>query len=80
MKYIELKPLGIREGEEEWKLSNYPGPGAYLLPSGTVAIAYGYPLMVTMLPPGTAEIRTSDGRQGVDVHRLFDQLIELKKT
>ena len=89
MKVLEIKRYAP-PGGGEFVATAYPGPGLYLLPDDRIALVYTVPsaptplFSVTMLAPthGLKFIDLSDGNQntGIDVHRLFDQMITLTKS
>ena len=89
MKVLEIK-RHTPPGGGEFVATAYPGPGLYLLPDDRIALVYSVPaaptslLSLTMLAPthGLKPIDLADGNQntGIDVHRLFDQMITLTKS
>lgn len=75
MKYLKVQDFSPPLGQE-YIASAYPGPGLYLHSNGSLMMVTGtvMSILASQVPP------FEQGGTGVDVHRLFDQLIELKKT
>ena len=88
MKYLELIEHKTLAGQE-YSITAYPGPGAYLLPNGGIVVIYAMtgspmPAMITIQPGHGIRIAGKTGDTSasgdIDVHRLFDQMIKLTKT
>lgn len=87
MNYLEVKPITPQAGQE-YLATGYPGPGVYLLPDGRLAVVYQVPnvqplCVIALTPPhGLKLVTRVDGGndQGINVHRLFDQMITLTKS
>lgn len=91
--FVEVKP--VPEPGREWTPDSYPGPGIYRTNDGRFFIVGrtlpGAPMTVVggaLMPDVATQIVSRGARgasaaggadHGVDVHRLFDQLIELKR-
>lgn len=91
--FIEVKPAPAPG--REWTPDNYPGPGIYRSSDDRLFIVGrtlpGTPMTVvggSIMPDVVGQIVSRGARgasgsggadHGVDVHRLFDQLIELKR-
>ena len=71
------------ELSREWDATHYPGPGIYETSVG-FAVVYGTVQCLSMITvrPMPEIVRqppqAANNAGAVDVHRLFDQLIELK--
>lgn len=81
-RYIEIESYEPSI-DTEWIASSYPGPGIYKTSTG-LAMVYGTTPCVAMatvhpMPKIIEADLDQKPASGVDVHRLFDQLIELKK-
>jgi len=82
---IELTPINLSD-DQRWKHEAYPGPGAYILPSGHIVIIYKivaggglFNTMAVQFDPGNIDHRASETAtaQIVDIHKLLDQLRDL---
>lgn len=94
MKKLELKEITLilTGTENEFSAHKYPGPGAYLLQDGRLAIVYatggapcvtvvptsGLPISEEALAVGEALTPIQGGT--VDPHKLVDQITELVKV
>lgn len=84
MKCIPLKEF-TPAPSMEYVATAYPGPGAYLLPSGNVVFVSAVSTCMSIMPPYLPRIEdqvpaaAQSPTPSVEVHRLLDQLIELRR-
>ena len=78
MPSIKLKrhtpPVG-----REYEATSYPGIGAYLTPIGIIFVLPDNLTWVVNMNNWQNFVQENDAAGNIDVHRLFDQMIELRK-
>lgn len=76
MSVIKLERLAT--GSNVYDLATYPGSGAYLTGNG-IAIVCDSCITVINYTGWQSLVSEDAGSTGIDVHRLFDQMITLTK-
>lgn len=74
---INLKEITPQYGE--WTIASYPGDGAYLTPNGIFFVMDG--CLFGFNSGNWRRVVSEDSKSiGIDVHKLFDQMITLTRT